>query len=234
MSFKRIFSPPIILKEESLTTALIGIGFRLGGNPPHVPPNIEDTLIFASLEGFGKFDYRLLSLLVDWISIHGEIINVDRLTYLVRHDTSGNRFQGFWAAIAQWQRVDPRWKKLAQGAPAQRVDLLEFGTDFLVSKHGEDDRFCKTCLRVPKLTLRSRKDDILSPQQLAARHTSYYFRLMIGPTYRADMWAYLKNYPDAETVAVARSAYGSFSSAWEVKKHFLLIAQALENQPKTS
>jgi hypothetical protein len=215
MSFKRIFSPHVILQDQLLTSALIGIGFRFGGKKPEVSPNIEDALFYASIEGLKKSDYRLLSLFMDWLSLHSQMVNVDRLTQLVVGHQEA-RFWTFWGAIAQWQKPDPRWKKLAGIAGSQRQDLLEFGTDFLVSKHGEDERFLGTCLRVPKLTLRERKDDVLTPEELAAIHRSYYFRLIIGPTYRADMWAYLESSPNAESSDVARFAYGSFSTAWEV------------------
>jgi hypothetical protein len=206
---------------------LIGIGIRLGGTPPSAPPNIEDVLYFGLLEALAVPDYRLLALLVDWLLIHGEAVNVDRLTRLVAH-VEVPLVRAFWGAIGQWlSKKDTRWKKTAQFAAPKRADLFESGTDFLITKHGgEDSRFQGTCIRIPAGTLRHRPDDILPPEALAARHPGYYFRLVIGPTYRADMWAFLEREPSAPAADVARFAYGSFTSAWGVKKDFERIARA--------
>jgi hypothetical protein len=40
--------------------------------------------------------------------------------------------------------------------------------------------------------LRDRPADILDPQALAKRHDTYRYRVLMGPTYRADMWALLE------------------------------------------
>ena len=234
MSFKRVLFPQVTLSGESLTSALIGIGVRFGGSDPLIPPNIEDALYFGVLEAIEAPDYRLLALLTDWFSIHSAAVNVDRLTKLV-HKVESSLVRAYWGAIGQSLMKDTRWKKMAQLAPSGRVDLFETGTDFLMGKHGgEDERFAGTCLRVPKGTLRHRPEDILSPDALAARHPSYYYRVLIGPIYRADMWAYLERNPEASVADVARSAYGSFTSAWAVKKDFGRIARAKQLLKKSA
>lgn len=78
MRFKKIKCLERYYQGDELTKKLIGIGFKIGGEP-ELNPNIEDTVISAAIEGvLGEF--RTLSLLTDWITIHHKIINIDRLS----------------------------------------------------------------------------------------------------------------------------------------------------------
>ena len=63
-----------------------------------------------------------------------------------------------------------------------------------------------------------------SPEELARRHRVYHYRVLVGPTYRADMWAALERNPSLSSSDLARSAYGSFATAWRVKHDFALLA----------
>jgi hypothetical protein len=49
------------------------------------------------------------------------------------------------------------------------IDLLATGTAFQIGRHGEDNRFAGSKLRVPGNTLRDRKEDVLQPAELARR-----------------------------------------------------------------
>lgn len=49
---------------------------------------------------------------------------------------------------------------------------------------------------------------------------------MIGPTYRADMWAALEADPDLSAAELARRTYGSFATAWHVRRDFALVASS--------
>ncbi len=86
--------------------------------------------------------------------------------------------------------------------------------------HGEDQRFAGSRLRVPANVLRDRPADVLTPAELASRHRAYRWRLVIGPTYRADMWAALEREPTLSAAEVARRTYGSFATAWQVRRDF--------------
>jgi hypothetical protein len=63
---------------------------------------------------------------------------------------------------------------------------------------------------------------VLQPAELARVHSAYRWRLVIGPTYRADMWAALEHRPDLPAAALARAAYGSFATAWQVRRDFVV------------
>jgi hypothetical protein len=103
---------------------------------------------------------------------------------------------------------------------------LESGTEFLIKRKGEDARFEGTCLRVPNETLRHRPSDILSPEELAKIHDAYRQRIMIGPSYRADMWAELERVGEIPASQLARKAFGSFATAWQVLRDWSILRSA--------
>ncbi|OGQ09137.1 MAG: hypothetical protein A2138_12005 [Deltaproteobacteria bacterium RBG_16_71_12] len=185
--------------------------------------NIEDTLVAASERGLLRDDLRTLAILVTWLGVHTRMINADRLVRLIE-DHESRRVRAFWSAFAIWQRKDRRFARLAKLYGGHRVDLLSVGTDFQVKRHGEDPRFAFGPLRVPANALRDRPADVLEPAELAKRHPAYRQRLIIGPSYRADMWATLEREPATSTAELARRAYGSFATAWQVKRDFGLVA----------
>jgi len=45
----------------------------------------------------------------------------------------------------------------------------------------------------------------------------------MGPSYRADMWATLEAEPQLSAAELARRTYGSFASAWHVRKAFATL-----------
>lgn len=223
MSFKRTLLPQTFKSLDALTTDLVGIGIRLGGKSSQ-DPNIEDTLLAASIEGIGG-DGRVLSLLVDWIDSHHSRINADRLIQMILSLDSEkyHRVKLFWYAIAQWLKTDHRFSRLRKCSPPLRLPFLGNRNAFLVEKNGEDERFCETCLIVPNKVLRHRPDDILTPKELAKRHLPYRFRILMGPNYRADMWANLYRTSKIKTTDLARKCYGSYPTAFSVIKDFQLI-----------
>jgi hypothetical protein len=52
--------------------------------------------------------------------------------------------------------------------------------------------------------------------------------VIIGPSYRADMWAALETDPELSPTELARQTYGSFATAWQVKRDFVLVNQDIE------
>ena len=226
MSYKRNIMPASLLKSEALTSAMAGIGMNFAAKADY-DANIEDALYFASIEGMEKDDLRTLAVLVVWLETHARRINADRLYRLIANHDS-DRVRAFWSAVAQWQEKDRRFARMEDLYKSPRVDLLRTGTDFLVSRHGEDDRFHKGPIRVPANVLRSRSADVLLPEELAKRHRAYRFRVMMGPTYRADMWAAMEDDPSISVSELARRTYGSFATAFQVKRDWQLLHAAPE------
>ena len=229
MGFRRRAGPEARPEGEQLTRAMVSIGMRFAANAED-EANVEDTLYFAAIEGMEAGDLRVLAVLVTWFGVHHARINVDRLTKLV-DEQAPVRARALWSALAMWQAKDRRYARLAALHRGARLDLLATGTDFQLRRHGEDARFVGTCLRVPANVLRDRAEDVLGPEELARRHAAYRQRLMMGPSYRADLWAALTAEPTVSAAELARRTYASFASAWQAKRDFAVVAAADAQAP---
>ena len=228
MSYRRNVLPRARLEPDRLTAAMVGIGMNFAAEAePDV--NIEDTLTFASVEGMENDDLRVLAVLVSWLDEHLRWVNADRLFRVVaRHDSA--RVRAFWSAVARWKSGDRRFARMARIHAGPRVDLPRTGADFLIGRHGEDARFRDGSLRVPANVLRDRPGDVQSSAALARRHRAYRFRVLMGPTYRADMWAVLEADPSLPAAELARRTYGSFATASQVKHDWRLLNAPSENR----
>jgi hypothetical protein len=200
---------------------MVGIGMHFAASPVR-DANIEDVLIFASEAGMLEGDLRVLGVLVQWIEVHGSRINADRLSRALSK-RAGERVRVFWAAVGVWHGKDRRFARLQNLYSGPPVDLLPTGTKFQIRRKGEDERFTGTNLRVPAGTLRRRKGDVLPPMELARRHRGYRNRVLMGPSWRADVWTVLERDPDLPVAEVARRAYCAFATAWQVKRDFELF-----------
>ncbi len=219
MSFKRIIATDAYQTGLLLTRSMIAVGIKIGDRNTKENVNIEDALIAGVIEGLSG-DYRTLSLITNWIEIHAERINVDRL-YRATKILKDIKVKCYFSALAYLLKTDSRFNKFKSLHKGDRILLgLTSEYSFLVKKHGEDLRFEKSKLVVAKHTLRDRKDDILSVQQLSKYHTTYYYRLLIGPSYRADMVAQLSLNPTLTATELAQKTYGSFATAWDVIQDF--------------
>jgi hypothetical protein len=221
MAHRRRITAEQLRSGDDLTRAMAGIGMRFA-SAPLKDPNIEDTLVAASIEGMERGDLRILSVLATWIGVHRRWINADRLTRATA-DLTMPRTRAFWSAVATWSAPDRRFARMAHLHSGSPVDLLEVGTAFQIRRRGEDPRFEGSCLRVPAGVLRDRIDDVDRPRELARSHGTYRRRVLIGPSYRADMWAALTRNPLLSAADLAREAYGSFATAWQVKSDFAIL-----------
>ena len=189
---------------------------------PLVNADIEYTLYRASQESLENLDFRTLSLIVHWIDIHGSIVNIPRLKRFLR--TSNTETQQLWGAIAQWKQEQKKWASLIRlNHPNQRWDLLPAGTDFQISRKGEDPRFIDTKLRIPNGLLPIREGDVLSLKYLIQHHPTVANRVRFGVCLRADLWTHLEIEPNLSVAQLAKRVGCAFASAWEVKRDFDLL-----------
>lgn len=218
MAFVRRADEVVALEHDDLTAAMIGIGMRFAGPPGADHIDIETTLLAASAQGMDFDDLRILAVLTTWFGVHHPWVNADRLKTLVA--TASPRVRAFWSSLARWQQADRRFAKLAplhRGAP---LDLLRVGNAFQLRRHGEDARFAGSALRVPATVLRDRAADVQPPEEVARHHRAYRWRLVIGPTIRADAWAALEQAPTLTAADLARRAHCSFATAWHARRDF--------------
>ena len=221
MGHSRTIEPAVALDAVALTGALVGVGMNFVGHKTQ-DPNIEDTLLFASIEGMERDDLRLLSVLVTWFGVHSPWVNADRLTRLVE-DHESPRVRALWSGLGTWRLKDRRFHRMVSAYQGPRLDLSSAGMEFFLARHGEDPRFAESALRVPANVLRDRARDVMEPAELAKRHRPYHWRVIMGPSYRADMWAALERDPSLTSAELARRTYGSFATAWHVKRDFALV-----------
>ena len=221
MGFSRAHATSAPLQAEALTSAMVGIGMNFAAASV-AQPNIEDTLLSASVEATEHDDLRVLAILATWFGVHAPWVNADRLIKLVNEQKS-LRVRALWSALARWQKQDRRFARLIRLHRGPAMDLLSVGTDFQIRRHGEDPRFKGTALRVPANVLRDRAAYVLTPAELAERHRAFRRRVMMGPGYRADMWAALEAEPQLSAAELARRTYGSFATAWNVRRAFTML-----------
>ncbi|MCU0225893.1 MAG: hypothetical protein MUF27_17905 [Acidobacteria bacterium] len=200
---------------------MAGIGMLFAA-PASRDPNIEDTLIAASVDAMERDDLRVASVLTTWLGIHHPRLNADRLVRALT-DHPSKRVLAYWSAMGRWLQKDARLARLEGLYGGPPVELLRSGTAFHVRRRGEDPRFHRSKLRVPAGVLRDRTADVMSPRELAARHGTYRLRIVIGASYRADMWAELERDPELSAAELARRAYGSFATAWKVRQDWALL-----------
>lgn len=220
MAFKRCRDPSV-LECQDLEGCLAGLGIALACAPV-MDANIENTLLEAVHRGMDAGDLRVLGLVTSWLERYHAWINADRIIHRVQKMASP-RATAFWISRSQSWATDIRWRRLRQ-CPPEPVELLPVGSAFQIARKGEDPRFEGTILRVPLGTLRERPDDVDSAADIARRHRAFRWRILVGPSYRADCLALAEAHPDVTAAELARQTYASFATAWGVLRDLRLLA----------
>lgn len=227
------FLPP--KTDEQFGNDFRAIGTNLSANARSIDPNIEETLLYASIEGVNYKDGRIAGILVDWLTIHSLRINVDRLTDLVfrLNDTEYWWVKIFWFANAQrFYPIDARFKRLATAYQGKRIDFVDRDssipqepslTEMYIKMKGADERFEETCIRVPKNYFSHRPQQVFPASSIAKKHMAFRYRVMMGANYRADIWALLRRSPDLSAYRLAKLAHCSVSAANRVKHDYEIV-----------
>ena len=224
MAFRRADIREPMPDADELTARMVGIGMGFAATAKS-DADIESTLVQAAVLGLEEGDLRVLAVLTTWLGVHHAHVNADRLVRFVSAQPS-ERVGAYWAAVATWLEKDRRLARLTCSYKGAPVDLLATGTEFQLKRRGEDERFSASKLRVPKGTLRDRLADVLSPAALIRHHAGYRNRVMMGPSFRADVWTVLERAPDLSVADVARSVSCSFATAWQVAQDYGLLRAA--------
>jgi hypothetical protein len=212
------------LAPDELTARMVGIGMNFA-SAPHADADIEGTLVSSSAIGMVENDLRVLSVLTTWFGVHHGHVNADRLVRFVTAYPS-ERVRAYWSAVAKWHSRDRRFARLGSGYTGPPVDLIPVGTDFQLARRGPDERFAETKLRVPRGTLRDRSADVISPEALVRCHAGYRNRVLMGPTWRADVWTVIAQAPELTVAEIARRASCSFATAWQTVQDYRLFQRA--------
>jgi len=224
MTFKRSPASREPPAADALTARMVGIGMNFAADG-EADADIEGTLVDASVVGMEQHDLRVLAVLTTWLGVHHAHVNADRLVRLVKANESP-RVRAYWVAVAKWLEKDRRLARLTALYRGPAVEILATGTAFQIARRGEDERFMGTKLRVPGGTLRDRATDVLEPAALVKTHRGYRNRVLMGPSWRADVWTVLERTPDVSISEAARRASCSFATAWQAARDFRLIASS--------
>jgi hypothetical protein len=230
MAFSRAATPEPTPTPDELTARMVGIGMSFAAKAD-AGADIESTLLHASALGMEEGDLRVLAVLTTWLGVHHTHVNADRLVRLVGSHPS-DRVRAYWAATATWLKKDRRLARLAGAYDGAPLDLLPTGTEFQVKRRGEDERFTGSKLRVPRGTLRDRQEDVASPEVLVRRHVGYRNRVLMGPSFRADVWTAIQQAPHLSVADIARKASCSFATAWQAAQDYRLLRAAGSNAPR--
>jgi hypothetical protein len=205
-----------LLADSSLDGCLRGCGLRVGKFVPATRfADLELTLASAARQGLPS-EYRLLGVLAAWLAVHHCRVNVPRLGRLIRQSEPSVLESAWWATVGGWLGAhDLRWKALLHLYSGPRLGLEgdDEITDLMIQRHGEDRRFEAGPLRVHSKLLRSRLQDVDTPEQLVRRHATYRARVIHGTNHRADIWAELDRDADRPVAEVARAVGCAYESA---------------------
>ena len=207
---------PTHLHGAALDAAMVFIGMRFACTPSREPPNIEDTVLAAARVAVDYEDLRVFDVLVLWLLTHANVLNTDRLLPLL--PSLSPRCRAFWSAAASFTKMR-RLAPATQAYEGPRLDISGI-TTLHVARHGEDERFVGTPLRVPANLLRLRCEDVDAPMAVASRHPAYRWRTTIGPGYRAGCWAILESSPGLSISELARRAHSSYATAHRAAHDF--------------
>lgn len=189
--------------------------------------DIEETLLLASYDA--EKDFRLLSLLATWISVHGDYVIVEKFFKKLKEFEKyrGHRPGVINLLAAQATSTGKtKWKKwitCSRKNPEYPVDkdLLKSSIEF----HGVNQDLDYYGVLVPKKFLRIREDDVLSTEELARSNKQFRNRLMYGASWRADIItaieAGFKN-----PSAIARTLGCSYEPSHRIFKEFTLALTA--------
>jgi len=147
----------------------------------------------------------VLAVLTTWLGVHHSHVNADRLARLV-HAHPSARLLAYWSAVATWLDKDRRLARLVAAYAGPPVDLLPTGTAFQIQRRGADERFALSALRTSNGTLLDRAADVLSPEGVIRHHAGYRNRVLMGPSFRADVWPVLEQAPELPIAELARRA----------------------------
>lgn len=214
----------------SLNQRLRLIGLQIAHSDPEVPTadlscfdyDIEETLIEAAYAA--QTDFRLLSVLATWITVHGDYVVVEKFFKKVK---AFEKYKGRCSVInllaAQATSVGfHKWKKWITTSPSDpeypvKPSLLKGSIEY----QGPNEDLISYGVLVPKSFLRIRKADVLTQEELAKENLQYRNRLLFGCSWRAEIVSAIESGIENPS-AISRTIGCSYEPAHRVSKEYLL------------
>ncbi len=207
--------------------ALIAIGFRLASTDES-RIDVERVDIEATLlDVVGTFpeDYRIASILLSWIKVHGSYVIVEKLFKLRAKATKKTEEAFPWMTLVAAWAVEcgyHKWRKLTKqekapvylyGPAVSESAILRKGIIPWAEPYG---------FRIPQNSLRIREADVLTPQELIRLNPQYKNRYLFGSSWRADIVTAIQRGITSPT-ELSRTVGCSYEPAYRISHEYLMI-----------
>jgi len=178
--------------------------------------DIERTLLDVALAIESLEDRRLLGLILSWIKVHGEMVNMKRLQKFMKEENAK------WIRLFAFYGLhlgQSRWKILAQpikAGPPLANEAINMAKKRAAFK-GEEDWSKNTGFLIAKGSESIHEKYVLSPTQVAKINLMYRSRLIFGSSWRADIITSMALGATTPAEAARRSG-SSYEPAYRVFK----------------
>ncbi len=212
---------------------LIAIGFRLSSvDESRIEVenvDIESTLLYV----IGTFsdDYRIASILLSWIKVHGNYVIVEKLSKLRAKAAKITGEASPWMTLVAAWAVEcgyHKWRKLTkkEKAPVYLYDLAV--SESAILRKGIIPWAEPYGFRIPQNSLRIREADVLTPQELIRFNPQYKNRYLFGSSWRADIVTAIQRGITSPT-ELSRTVGCSYEPAYRISHEYLMIANLHNN-----
>jgi hypothetical protein len=185
--------------------------------------DIEETLILAAFEA--TQDYRLLSLLLSWVKIHGDYVIVEKLFKKLKefekykgqtHIMNMLAVQAVLSGFLKWKK----WVTSSKDKPI--YPFIDESFKSSIEYQGANEDFAKFGVQIPKKFLRIRDSDIFSIEELAKSNIQYRNRLIYGSSWRADIIAAIE-FGFKNPSIIARTVGCSYEPSHRIFNEYLIV-----------
>ena len=210
--------------------ALMAIGFRLASTNVNLleQGNVDMESILLNIIGTFTEDYRIASVLMAWIKVHGNHVIVEKLIKL-RDRTSNETGHSFpWMTLVAAWAVECgyyKWRKLIK---------KENGSIYLYDPEVSESAILRKGLipwleplgfRIPLNSLRIREADVLTPKELIQFNPQYRNRYIFGASWRADIITAIQN-GITTPMEISRVVGCSYEPAYRINRDYILATQS--------
>ena len=209
--------------------ALARIGFRLfsdsAGDDPSVRVDIEETLL--SVIGIFPDDYRLASVTLSWIKVHGNHVIVEKLAKISNKTGRRDGRASTWLSLAATWAVEcgwHKWRKLALSFPGPIYLYSPDISEAAIARKGLLEWPAPMGFRIPRDFLRIRENDVLTPEELIALNPQYRNRYLHGASWRADIITAIQQGISSPT-EISRLLGCSYEPAHRVSREYLMAVR---------
>ena len=184
--------------------------------------DIEETLIECLYEA--RDDNRLLKILLDWIRTHGEHVILEKFFKKLK-DWEKHRGKTLLLELLIGVAIvsgHKKWKRHLKTNPAKPIyPYDEVLSKSSISVKGKNQELAKLGILVSSNFLDSKKNDVLSVEELIKTNIQYKNRFLFGPNFRADILSAIETGAE-NRFRISKSLSCSYESVHRIFKEYNL------------